>query len=142
MIIKLSSMNIYLRYVLRRRCNWTLSLYCKGLCVKLNNKIAIINNFIYSNFNYCPLVWYFCSCLSSEKIESIRKRWFRLVLNDYAIFLRKKNATTMEMKWLRTLDQSLIVLGPKIWNRFPSDVKSLTPITKFKEYTITWFGPS
>ena len=24
-------------------------------------KIAIINSFVYSNFNYCPLVWHFCS---------------------------------------------------------------------------------
>ena len=24
-------------------------------------KNAIINNSIYSNFNYCPLVWHFCS---------------------------------------------------------------------------------
>ena len=28
-------------------------------------KIAMINSFVYSNFNYCSLVWYFCSCESS-----------------------------------------------------------------------------
>ena len=26
-------------------------------------------NFIYSNFNYCPIVMHFCSCKSSHKIE-------------------------------------------------------------------------
>ena len=34
-------------------------------------KEAIINSFIYSNVNYCLLVWYFCSCKSSNKIEQI-----------------------------------------------------------------------
>ena len=27
-------------------------------------KIAMINHFVYSNFNYCPLVWHFYSCES------------------------------------------------------------------------------
>ena len=40
-------------YVLKRQCNWTLSINCKGIWVKLK-KNAIINNFIYSNFSYCP----------------------------------------------------------------------------------------
>ena len=29
--------------------------------------IAMINSFVYSNFNYCPLIWHFCSCESSQK---------------------------------------------------------------------------
>ena len=37
-------------------------------------KEALINNFIFSNFNYCPLVWHFCSCKSSQKIEKIQFR--------------------------------------------------------------------
>ena len=39
-------------------------------------------------------------------------------------------------------DKSLIALGPKTLNRFLSNVKSLTSITKFKEYTRTWCVPS
>ena len=39
-------------------------------------------------------------------------------------------------------DKSLKVQGPKIWNQLTSNVKSLTSITKFKEYVRTWFGPS
>ena len=46
-------------------------------------KIAMINSFVYSNFNYCPLVWHFCSCESLQKIEKIQKRCLRLVLDDY-----------------------------------------------------------
>ena len=39
-------------------------------------------------------------------------------------------------------DKSLTALGPKICNKLPTNVKSLTSITKFKEYIRTWFGPS
>ena len=46
-------------------------------------KIAIINSFVYSSFNYCPLVCHFCSFESAQKLEKIRKRCLRLVLDDY-----------------------------------------------------------
>ena len=46
-------------------------------------KVAIINSFIYVRFNYCPLVWYFCTCESIRKIQEIQKRCLRIVLDDY-----------------------------------------------------------
>ena len=39
-------------------------------------------------------------------------------------------------------DKCLTALDPKIWNQLPSNAKSLTCITKFKEYTRTWFVPT
>ena len=39
-------------------------------------------------------------------------------------------------------NKSLTALGPKIWNKLPTNVKSLTSITKFSEYIRTRFGPS
>ena len=36
-------------------------------------KETLINSFVYANFNYCPLVWNFCSAKSVEKIEKIQK---------------------------------------------------------------------
>ena len=39
-------------------------------------------------------------------------------------------------------DKRLTALGPKIWNKLPANIKSLTSIAKFKEYIRTWFGPS
>ena len=46
-------------------------------------KIAMVNSFVYSNFGYCPLVWHFCSCESSQKIGKIQKLCLRLELDDY-----------------------------------------------------------
>ena len=34
-------------------------------------KEILLNSFVHSNFNYCPLVWHFCSSKSLNKIEKI-----------------------------------------------------------------------
>ena len=70
-------------------------------------KEAIINSFIFLNFNYCPLVWHFSSCESVRKIEKIQKRCLRITLNDYEsdyeTLLRNSNKLRMEIQRLRTL---------------------------------------
>ena len=67
----------------------------------------LLNSFVYSNFNYCPLIWHFCSCKSKSKIEKIQERALRLLLNDYdsqyPILLNKANKPTMEVKRFRAL---------------------------------------
>ena len=78
---------------------------CKKVSMQLNvlNRLRayignketeiLINSFIYSNFNYCPVVWHFSSCKSTTKIEKIYKRCLRMILNnnmsDYQTLLEK-----------------------------------------------------
>ena len=69
------------------------SVLCKKASLQLNaisplqkymekkKKEVIINIFIYSNFNYGPLVWHICSCKSSNKIEQIQKRSLTITFN-------------------------------------------------------------
>ena len=56
-------------------------------------RFVLVNSFIYSNFNYCPLVWMFSSKRSLNKIENLQKRAFRFVLDDntssYELLLEK-----------------------------------------------------
>ena len=71
------------------RFNEHISILCSKAAMQLNalsrlqkymgksEKEAIINSFILSNFNYCPLVWHFSSCESIRKIEKIQKRCLR-----------------------------------------------------------------
>ena len=70
-------------------------------------KKILINSFIYGHFNYCPLVWHFCSKNSLNKIENIQKRALRFLLNDYEsdnkALLKKSNKCTMEVRRLGTL---------------------------------------
>ena len=70
-------------------------------------KQVLLNSFIHSNFNFCPLVWHFCSSKSLSKIEKIQERALRLLHNDfasdYAELLKKSSKATMEIKHLRCL---------------------------------------
>ena len=83
-------------------------------------KKALIEAFVYSNFNYCPLAWHFASMRSTNKIESIQKRALRLQYKDYTStydsLLAKANKPSMELKHYRTLDfkifKTLNVLNP------------------------------
>ena len=76
-------------------------------------KEAIINSFILSDFNYCPLVWHFSSRESIRKIEKILKRCLRLVLtdyeSDYETLLRNSKKPTMEIRRLRTLAVEIFI---------------------------------
>ena len=44
---------------------------------------VVLNSFTYSNFNYCPLAWYFSTNKSIEKIKNMHKCCLRLTLSDY-----------------------------------------------------------
>ena len=72
------------------RFNQHISKLCSKATMQLNaicrlakfmgneQKIAMINSFVYSNFNCCPLVWHFCSCESLQKIEKNSKTLSRI----------------------------------------------------------------
>ena len=45
-------------------------------------KEVLLNSFVLSNFNYCPLTWHFCSVKSLMKIEKMQERAFRILYND------------------------------------------------------------
>ncbi len=71
------------------------------------SKKVLIESFILSCFNYCPLVWHFCSNESNKKMEKIQKRALRLLLNDtissYDELLKKANMPYMKIKRLQQL---------------------------------------
>ncbi len=45
--------------------------------------LAIYRSYILSNFNYCPLVWYFCGIQNSRNMEKIQERALRFAYVDY-----------------------------------------------------------
>ena len=49
----------------------------------MTEKTILMKSFILSNFNYCPLVWHFCSERDTDKMEKIQKRALRMVVDDY-----------------------------------------------------------
>ena len=81
---------------------------------------------MFSNFNYCLLVWHFISMRSTNKIESIQKRALRLLYNGYAStydsLLAKANKPSMELTRYRSLAlkifKMLNVLNPTYMQTF------------------------
>ena len=55
-----------------------------GHLLTRQGKLAIFKSFITSNFNYCPLIWHFCSQSSTKKLEKIQERALRFIYNDYS----------------------------------------------------------
>ena len=65
-----------------------------------------LNSFILSNFNYCPLVWRFCSLKSLKKIKNNKNERFEYYndfTSDYNQLLNKFSKTSMEVKRLRNI---------------------------------------
>jgi len=73
------------------------------------NKILIYKYFIKSNFNYCLLVWHFCSKSNAESLEKLQHRALRITFNDftssYADLLTRANMPTLHLS--RTRDIAL-----------------------------------
>ena len=55
-----------------------------GHLLTIKGKFAIFNSFIESNFNYCPLIWHFCSQTNTKKLEKIQERALRFIYNNYS----------------------------------------------------------
>ena len=51
--------------------------------VKIDSAHPLCNAFVLSNFNYCPLIWMFCSKTLDCKINKIHKRAFRAVMGTW-----------------------------------------------------------
>ena len=62
----------------------------------------MVNNLIYAKYNYCPLVWCFCSQKLMNKIEKIQYRALHFINNhydyDYNTFF-KRNQINVQWKY-------------------------------------------
>ena len=65
----------------------------------------IYQTFILANFNYCPIVWFFTSKASIDKIKKIQQRALRFVLKDYTseydILLRKAEVVSIRVMTIK-----------------------------------------
>ena len=51
--------------------------------IGFQEKKILVQSFVYSNFDYCPLVWYFSSSKPLQKIEKLQERALRFLYNDH-----------------------------------------------------------
>ncbi len=76
-------------------------------CLDHDVRLEYGRTFIMSNFQYSPLVWYFCSRSDVLVLEWIQKRMLRMLLEDYessyGIILPKCGMNMLEIQRARTL---------------------------------------
>ena len=73
----------------------------------LPSRRAIYNSFIVSNFNFCPLVWFFTSRASIMKMQKLQERALRFVLkdsiSDYETLLSKGGVDSFRISSLKNM---------------------------------------
>ena len=73
----------------------------------LPSRRAIYTGFIVSNFNHCPLVWFFTSRASIIKMQKLQVRALRFVLrdliSDYETLLSKGGVDSFRISSLKTM---------------------------------------
>ena len=79
----------------------------QGSVISYNTRKALAESFILSNFNYCPLVWYFSTQKQLQMMEKIQERVLRFLHNDYksdySMLLKISGSVSMEVKRMRYL---------------------------------------
>ena len=94
--------------------------------LNFNAKRALINRYIVSNFNCCPLVWIFSTAKSLSKIESLVKRALRFLYNDYSIsyevLLEKAVKLKMSVNRLRNLCDGIYKTINKLNTEFMNNI--------------------
>ena len=93
----------YISKICKKAANQLNALYRLGKYLNLQQREVLVKSFILANFNYCPMVWHFCSCKNTAKIERIHhEHALKFMLNDftsdYETLMAKANTSTLEVK--------------------------------------------
>ena len=72
-----------------------------------NTRLTVFKSFIRSHFNFCPIIWHFCSQTNTEKLEKLQYRAPRIVYNDfqssYEDLLHRVNTTTLHLGRMQSI---------------------------------------
>ena len=76
--------------------------------LKEKSRFLIFRSCIQSNFDYCPLVWHFCSKTNTEQLEKLQYRALRIIVfsdftSSYAYLLEKAELSTLHLNRLRCI---------------------------------------
>ena len=95
----------------------------------------IVQAFTLFNFNYCPLIWHFCSESNTAKIEKIQERALRLVLDDhisdYPTFFGKSAIHPLKTKRIKMLATEIY---KTIYSINPNYLKEIFKMNESQNY--------
>ena len=73
----------------------------------IEERKIVYQTFVLSNFNYCPIVWHFCSIQMMRKLEYIQERALRFIFNDftseYRDMLCMYDQETLQIRRIKTI---------------------------------------
>ena len=130
--------------------------HISNICKKAGNKIksisrnqillgqkkkeALVNTFVYSNFNYCLLVWHFSTKKSTNKTEKIHERCLKVLYNNatetYDDLLVATSQPSMEIKPLRTLPTEIFKTLNDINPNYMKEIFYLSSHETHKKYDL------
>ena len=104
-------------------------------------KVLLYKSMIKSQFNYCPLVWMFCSRQSNNLINKVHERGLRLTCRDetkdFQQILREQNEITIHQRNLQVLMTEVYKIvnniAPSIMNSLFHFRYNTNNIRNFKE---------
>ena len=97
--------------------------HIKNICKKAGNKLnalariakfldknkrkLLMNSFVISQFNYCPIIWMYCQRQCNNSINGIHERALRIAYNEYISpfesLLEKDDSVTIHQRNILTL---------------------------------------
>ena len=99
--------NLHISSICKSAANQLSALLRLKSFLGFDEKKILVNSFILSNFNYCPLVWFISSSRSLQKIENLQKRALRFLYNDYSspyeVLLDRADKVAIKMRNHRVL---------------------------------------
>ena len=99
--------NLHISKICKSAANQLNALIRLKQCLSFHAKKVLINSYIISNLNYCPLVWMFSSTQSLNKIENLQKRALRYLYDvteaSYEHLLSKGEKSKMNVRRLKNL---------------------------------------
>ena len=106
--------------------------------LNIETKLIIFKSFIKSTFNYCPIIWHFCSKSNTDKLEKLQYRALRIVYSDYTssynTLLSKAEVTTLHLSRQRAI---AIQAFKCIHNLTPEYIRNLVKV-KQSNYTLRY----
>ena len=78
------SFNFHIGNICKKAANQLNALKRLAYCLNYTQRKILAQSFITSNFNYCLVVWHFCSAKNLHKMERIQERALRFIYSDHS----------------------------------------------------------
>ena len=102
-----------------------------GKFLDFKSRKTIYHAFILSNFNFCPLIWHFCSQTNNDKLEKLNYRALRFIFQDYEssyeMLLQKMGSTSLHLGRLKQIAKETFKI---IHGQSPTYLKDFINIKK------------